>query len=271
MAGTKTLEANGIVMDYVEAGPADGAPVLLVHGLGWDAARLWKGVAPALAGAGFRALAPNLRGVGVTEATNARYTTDLYATDLDAFLAALGISRAAAVGFSMGASIAAALVARSDRIASLCLACGGLHATAEGQAGVEDMLARAEALGPAAFAAEQAEAVFRPEWAAANPDAVADFRTWRAEMNQDALFRAFRSGYGTDYRDVVRTARLPTQVIAADEDAFCNLADMRALAASIPAARLDVIEACGHMAPIERLPEFNAALLDFLHSVRAAA
>jgi pimeloyl-ACP methyl ester carboxylesterase len=271
MAGTKTLEANGIVMDYVEAGPADGAPVLLVHGLGWDAARLWAGVAPALAGAGFRAVAPNLRGVGGTEATNARYTTDLYATDLDAFLAALDISRAAAVGFSMGASIVAALVARSEKISSMCLACGGLHSTAGGQAGVETMLARAEALGPAAFAAEQAEMIFRPEWAATNRRAVADFRTWRAEMDQDALFRAFRSGYGADYRHVVRTAGRPTQVIAADEDAFCNLEDMRALAASIPGARFDVIKSCGHMATIERLPEFNAALLDFLHSVRAAA
>ncbi len=271
MAATRTVQANGVVMEYVEAGPADGTPVLLVHGLGWDAGRLWQGVAPALGAAGFRALAPNLRGVGGTEATDAPYTTDLYAADLAAFLAALGVSRATAVGFSMGASIAAALVARTNGIAALVIACGALHSTEAGRQDVEAMLARAEALGPAAFAAEQAEAIFRPEWAAAHPDSVADFRAWRAEMNQDALFRAFRSGYGADYREGVRKAGLPVQVIAADEDAFCGLADMRALAASIPGARLDVIDACGHMATIERLPEFNAALLDFLHSVQAAA
>jgi hypothetical protein len=41
------------------------------------------------------------------------------------------------------------------------------------------MLARAETLGPAAFAGEQAEAIFRPAWAAANPAAVEDFKRWR--------------------------------------------------------------------------------------------
>jgi 3-oxoadipate enol-lactonase len=271
MAEMRSVRVTGIVMDYLAAGPSDGAPVLLVHGLGWDAARLWRGVAPALAEAGFRALAPNLRGVGGTEATDAAYTTDLYAADLEAFLAALGVKGAVAVGFSMGAAIVTALAARSERLAALCLACGGLHSTEAGRAGVEAMLARAERLGPSAFAAEQAEAIFRPAWAEANPDVVADFRQWRAQMNQDALFRAFRSGYGTDYREAAQRSGLPTRVIAADEDAFCDLKEMRAMAASIPGAEIDVIEACGHMATIERPAEFNAALLGFLRTARAAA
>jgi pimeloyl-ACP methyl ester carboxylesterase len=257
-------------MEYVVAGPEGARPVLLIHGLGWDAGRLWAGVLPALAGAGFRAYAPNLRGVGRTEATEMPYSTDLYARDLEAFLDVLGIDRLTVVGFSMGASIAGALVGRSPRVSALVLACGGLHATEAGRRGVEEMLARAETLGPAAFAAEQAEAIFRPAWAAANPIAVDDFKTWRAAMDQDALFRAFRSGYGTDLRATVRGAGLPTQVIAADSDAFCQLDDMRAMAESIPGARFDVIEACGHMATIEQLEAFNRVLVGFLQDPGAA-
>jgi 3-oxoadipate enol-lactonase len=264
------VQTNGIAMHYVTAGDADAPTVLLIHGLGWDAARLWQGVLPAVAEAGFHALAPNLRGVGDTEATGAAYTIDLYAEDLEAFLETMGVTRCAVVGFSMGTAIAAALVARSDRATALCLACGGLHATEAGRRGTEEMLARAATLGPDAFAAEQATAIFRPAWAADNPEAVADFRSWRAAMNQDALVRAFRSGYGCDYRAAARDAGLPTQVIAADDDAFCALDDMRAMAASIPGARFDVIRECGHMATIERLPEFNAALLDFLRNRGAA-
>jgi 3-oxoadipate enol-lactonase len=271
MVRRETLHANGLGIEYFAAGPSAGEAVLLVHGLGWDAARLWKGVVPVIAEAGFRVLAPNLRGVGGTDATDAAYTTDLYASDLDAFLDAVGVTRAVVVGFSMGASIAAALVARSEKVAGLCLACGGLHSTEAGKAGVEAMLARAETLGSAAFASEQADAIFRPDWAAAHLDEVEDFRIWRAKMDQDALFRAFRSGYGIDYRETVRTAGLPTQVIAADDDAFCDLEDMRAMAASIPNARFDVIPACGHMATIERLPAFNAALLEFLTAAGVAA
>jgi len=269
MSHMRTITANGIRQEYLDEGAPDAPPVLLIHGLGWDAARLWAGVLPALAEAGFRAYAPNLRGVGGTEATDAAYSTDLYARDLEALLATLGIDRAPVVGFSMGASVAGALVGLSDRVSALTLACGGLHGTEAGRRGVEEMLARAETLGPEAFAAEQAEAIFRPAWAAANPAAVDDFKRWRAEMNQDALFRAFRSGYGVDMRAVVQGAGLPTQVIAADSDAFCELDDMRAMADAIPGARFDVIEACGHMATIERLDAFNAALLSFVGDRKA--
>jgi 3-oxoadipate enol-lactonase len=271
MTEMRMIEAGGIAVDYTVSGAPDAPPVLLIHGLGWDAARLWGGVLSALAEAGFRAYAPNLRGVGGTAATDAAYTTDLYAQDLEAFLEALGIDHVPVVGFSMGASIAGALVARSDRVTALTLACGGLHGTEAGRRGVEEMLARAETLGPAAFAGEQAEAIFRPAWAAANPAAVEDFKRWRSEMNQDALFRAFRSGYGVDMRAVVQGAGLPTQVIAADTDAFCELDDMRAMAEAIPGARFDVIEACGHMATVEQLDAFNTALLGFLRDRGGAA
>src|SRR5258708_10383658 len=50
---------------YTESGPADGPPVMLVHG--WpDAARAWTAVAARLAAAGFRTIVPDLRGAGNT-------------------------------------------------------------------------------------------------------------------------------------------------------------------------------------------------------------
>lgn len=267
----KSLRANDMTMTYLEAGSIGAPPVLLVHGLGWDAERLWSGVAEHLAANGLRVLAPNLRGVGGTEASDVAYTTALYAEDLDAFLDVLGIAGLPVVGFSMGASIATALYDRSDRVSALCLACGGLHATDAGQAGVEAMLARAEIQGPQAFAAEQADAIFHPAWSAAHPEAVADFKSWRAKMDQSALKRAFRSGYGTDYRDVFRAATVPLSVIAAETDPFCSLADLQTLAASNPRAQFQVIAQSGHMAMIEQPAAFHAALLAFLAPLAAAA
>lgn len=266
-----SLHANGITMTYLEVGAKTAPPVLLVHGLGWDAARLWSGVATALAAAGWRVIAPNLRGVGGTEATEAAYTTALFAEDLEAFLTALDIARMPVIGFSMGASIATALSAQSDRVAALCLACGGLHSTEAGKADVEAMLARAETLGPVAFAEEQAEAIFRPAWAAAHPEDVAAFKIWRAEMDQSALFRSFRSGYGIDYRYTFRAATTPLQVIAADTDPFCAVSDLQALAASNPRAAFHLIHQSGHMAMIEQPEAFHAALLDFLSPLVRAA
>lgn len=262
----KTIQAHDFTMEYIDWGPKDGTAVVLIHGLGWDALRLWDNVGNVLANRGFRALALNLRGVGGTDATVDPYTTDTYAKDIEAFMAALGISQASVVGFSMGAAIAGGLLAQSKRVNALCLACGGLHGTEEGQRAVEDMLERAATLGPVAFATEQADTIFHPAWAAANPDVVADFKIWRAEMNQSALFRAFRSGYGVDMRATVQRAGVPVQVIAADQDPFCDMDDMRALAASIPGAQFDMIEECGHMATIEQLDRFNEILMGFLQS-----
>jgi pimeloyl-ACP methyl ester carboxylesterase len=190
------------------SGAPEAPPVLLIHGLGWDAGRLWAGVLPALAEAGFRAYAPNLRGVGGTEATDAAYTTDLYAQDLEAFLEALGIDRLPVVGFSMGASIAGALVARSSRVSALTLACGGLHGTEAGRRGVEEMLARAETLGPAAFAGNRPRRSFAPP-GPRRTRCGGGFQGLAAAMNQDALFRAFRSGYGADMRAAVRGRDCP--------------------------------------------------------------
>ena len=265
-----SLKANGLTMTYLTAGAATAPPVLLIHGLGWDAARLWTGTAEALAAAGLRVLAPNLRGFGGTEATAQAYSTRLYAQDLAAFLDVLSIERLPVVGFSMGAAIAAALSAEEGRATALSLACGGLHSTEEGRAGVEALLARAETLGAAAFAAEQAEMIFEPDWAAAHPAVVAEFKAWRAEMDQSALYRAFRSGYGIDYRDAVRTSGLPVQVIAAESDPFCDLSDLEAIASHTPGAVFNVIRQSGHMSMIEQPEAFAQTLLGFLQPLARA-
>jgi pimeloyl-ACP methyl ester carboxylesterase len=60
----RTLEANGLRFNLAEAG--DGPPVLLLHGFP-DRWRLWWHQLPALAEAGHRVVAPDLRGFGETD------------------------------------------------------------------------------------------------------------------------------------------------------------------------------------------------------------
>ena len=56
-------EAGGLRLAYVEAGPADGEPVLLLHGEpSWSF--LYRKVMPVLAEAGLRAIAADLAGFG---------------------------------------------------------------------------------------------------------------------------------------------------------------------------------------------------------------
>lgn len=61
-----TISANGLTFAYFEAGPPDGPLALCLHGFP-DTAHTWRHLLPALGEAGFRAVAPFLRGYGPTD------------------------------------------------------------------------------------------------------------------------------------------------------------------------------------------------------------
>jgi pimeloyl-ACP methyl ester carboxylesterase len=62
----KTITANGLEFAYFEDGPADGPLALCLHGFP-DSAHTWRFLLPELAGAGFHAVAPFLRGYAPTQ------------------------------------------------------------------------------------------------------------------------------------------------------------------------------------------------------------
>src|SRR5262245_2562127 len=63
LAPLKQIDAGVLNVGYAEAGPADGPPVLLLHGWPYDI-HCYAEVAPLLASAGYRVLVPYLRGYG---------------------------------------------------------------------------------------------------------------------------------------------------------------------------------------------------------------
>jgi pimeloyl-ACP methyl ester carboxylesterase len=102
------VEVNGVGIEYQVTG--QGRPVVLLHGFP-DSGRLWRHQVPALAGAGFQVIVPDLRGYGRSgqpEAVEA-YSMALLAGDVMAILAELGIGRAHVVGHDWGAALAWAL------------------------------------------------------------------------------------------------------------------------------------------------------------------
>lgn len=61
----KTVRTPGLEIAYAESGPADGRPVVLMHGFP-DDIHAYDGVAPPLAAGGYRVIVPYLRGYGPT-------------------------------------------------------------------------------------------------------------------------------------------------------------------------------------------------------------
>jgi pimeloyl-ACP methyl ester carboxylesterase len=99
----KTVQANGLRFAYLEQG--SGPLVLLVHGFP-DTAHTWADVMPAIAEAGFRAVAPFTRGYAPSEIPkDGPYDTDTLAKDVLGLIDALGDGKPAVViGHDWGAS-----------------------------------------------------------------------------------------------------------------------------------------------------------------------
>jgi len=100
--------ADGSAVRIVEAGPANGTPVLLVHGWGVTA-YLWRQNVLPLAAAGHRVIAMDLPGCGLSDVPKGQgaFTLARLSDGIGAVLDALGIQRAALVGQSMGGKVVA--------------------------------------------------------------------------------------------------------------------------------------------------------------------
>src|ERR1700743_2243798 len=107
-----TLTTDLLEIAYLDQGPRDGSPVLLLHG--WpDDATTWDGVTERLNAAGRRTIAPFLRGFGPTRFLSPETIrdgrTEALASDAIALMDGLGIGRFALVGHDWGARTAYAL------------------------------------------------------------------------------------------------------------------------------------------------------------------
>ena len=110
----RQIDAGVLNVGYVEAGPADGPVVLLLHGWPYDI-HSFADVTAILAANGHRVIVPHLRGYGTT-----RFLSDdtlrngeqaVLAVDAIALMDALDVDRAIVAGFDWGARTAAVLAA----------------------------------------------------------------------------------------------------------------------------------------------------------------
>jgi len=105
----KQIDAGLLNVGYAEAGPADGGPVILLHGWPYDI-HSFVDVAPLLASAGYRVIVPYLRGYGTTRflstETFRNGQPSVVAVDTTALMDALKIDKAVIAGFDWGARTA---------------------------------------------------------------------------------------------------------------------------------------------------------------------
>jgi len=105
----KHIDAGVLNVAYAEAGPADGKPVILLHGWPYDI-HSYVEVAPILASKGFRVIVPYVRGYGPTRFLSSdtfrNGQPSAVALDTTALMDALKIEKATLAGFDWGARTA---------------------------------------------------------------------------------------------------------------------------------------------------------------------
>ena len=110
----KRVRTPVLEIAYEESGPADGTPVLLMHGFPYDP-RAYDAVVPALLAAGCRVIVPYLRGYGPTRFLSADTPRSgqqaALGKDLLDLLDALGIEHAALAGYDWGGRAACIVAA----------------------------------------------------------------------------------------------------------------------------------------------------------------
>jgi pimeloyl-ACP methyl ester carboxylesterase len=105
----KQIDAGLLNVGYAEAGPADGPPVILLHGWPYDIYS-FVDVAPLLAAKGYRVIVPYLRGYGATRFRSSETFRNgqpsAVAVDIIALMDALKIEKPILAGFDWGARTA---------------------------------------------------------------------------------------------------------------------------------------------------------------------
>src|SRR5262245_7079542 len=120
----RRIRVGEVELNVIDEG--EGAPVLLIHGFP-DSSHLWRNQIPALVAAGFRAIAPDLRGFGESDrpAEVSAYGLMTLVKDMLALLDALGVKSAHVLCHDFGAAVgwllAALHPARVERFVPLCV------------------------------------------------------------------------------------------------------------------------------------------------------
>ena len=290
----KVVQTPVLDVAYTESGPADGVPVLLLHGFPYDV-HAYQAVAPALAAAGCRVVVPYLRGCGPTRfrnpATPRSGQQAALGTDVRDLLDALTSQPAIVAGYDWGgrgACIAAALW--PDRVRGLVTACGynvqDIAASRQPQAAEQELRLWYQYY----FHTPRGEAGLRGNrqdicrllwrlWSPSWPFDEATFqRSAAAFDNPDwvhVVVQSYRHRFGYAPGDPALEAveqalaaqpaiAVPTVVLHGADDGVSPPAESADLSRFTGPVRREVIPGAGHNLPQEVPDAFTAAVLSLL-------
>jgi pimeloyl-ACP methyl ester carboxylesterase len=259
-------------MSWLESGSSSATRVIVwLHAFPLSSA-MWTRQLEAMPG-GWRAIAPDLAGLGQTVDHDGTPLIEDFARDVDALMSALSAESAVIAGLSMGGYTALALhrVAPA-RVAGLILAnTKSTPDTPQARAGREGMLNVVESRGAGGVADEMMPKLLGRTTQSSRPEVAATVRGLIESNTTAGIARAIkRLRDRPDSTPQLASISVPTLVLTGEEDVIISLDDSRALSTGIAGATLSVLPASGHLASLETPDAFNAAVLAWLGTLPAA-
>ena len=260
---------------HVDDTGGTGRPVVLIHG--WPlSGEAWKEQLPAIADAGYRAVAYDRRGFGRSDKPSGGYDYDTLADDLESLLDELDLTGVTLVGFSMGGGEVARYVSRhgEQRVRSVVFAAAVppyLQQTPDNPDGpltqelADEMESGLKADRDAFFQD------FTTKFFSAGDDLkVSESQRQDAlrlclQSEQDAALGCMEAFGTTDFRGDLPKITVPTLVIHGDSDATVPFEGSGARThAAVPQSQLVVVPDAPHGFNVSHADAFNTALLEFL-------
>jgi len=260
------ITVNGVNLAVEVRG--EGPAILFIHGYPLDRT-IWRDQIEGLEG--FRRIAPDLRGMGQSDAPDLGYSMSIYAADLAAVLDVLGVDDVILCGLSMGGYIALEFVRQQRaRVRGLILMDTRADADAPETRRARDAAASmARERGAAAIADGMLPKMLAAGTLGSRPELAEALRTLMGRTPVPGIvgaLSAMRDREGSE--GLLRTlSGVPSLIVVGEADALTPPALARAMADAIPGAGLAIIPGAGHLPPIEQPRATTEALESFLGSV----
>lgn len=261
----ETVEVSGKTLQYLKTGEGDGPPVLLLHGFGGDI-NIWVFNQEALAEAGRIVYSLDLPGHGQSSKDVGEGDIGSFVETVAGFMDEIGIEKAHLVGHSMGGAISASLaLAHPERVASLVLI---------DSAGLGEEI-NADYIEGFIAANRRREMKSTLGLLFSNPDLVTrnlvndELRFKRMDGVDEALRatadKIFPDGKQADVPDL-SGLEVPILVIWGQDDKICPVSHSENLP---EAARVEVLEATGHMPQMEAAGRVNRLIGQFFDGLES--
>ncbi|MEX2237195.1 MAG: alpha/beta hydrolase [Dehalococcoidia bacterium] len=281
-------ETNGVRLHYVEAGPEDGRLVVLLHGFPefWYS---WRHQIEALSAAGYRVVAPDMRGYNLSEKPAKGYDLPNLTADIAGLVRGLGRERFVIAGHDWGGGVTWAFASWYPEMTEAVIVVNAPHSGPFARAIRRPRQAlRSWYMGffQLPFIPEMAmrrgnyRSVDRMFTGLSDAGSISaeEVRAFKDALAQPGALTASINYYRAVFRHGVSqmirrksekwpVIESPTLLIWGVDDAFLGVETFEGIERWAPNIRIELIEGAGHWVNQERPDEVNRLMLDFLEGL----